>query len=42
MFSQFRGKILKPSYNAIDMAEIELMDDGHGAREFSTFLKDVS
>lgn len=39
---QFQGKVLKPSFNAIDMAEVELMDDGYDARDFSTFLLDVS
>ncbi|XP_044586279.1 voltage-dependent calcium channel subunit alpha-2/delta-3 isoform X2 [Cotesia glomerata] len=29
----FQG-ILKPSYNAVDMAEVELMDSGRGPREF--------
>ncbi|XP_012275894.1 voltage-dependent calcium channel subunit alpha-2/delta-3 isoform X2 [Orussus abietinus] len=29
----FQG-ILKPSYNSVDMAEVELMDQGRGPREF--------
>lgn len=42
IFPQFQGKILKPSYNAVDMAEVELMDDGYDARDFSSFLLEVS
>lgn len=30
---QFQG-ILKPAYNSVDMAEIELMDHDRGPREF--------
>ncbi|KAG8232667.1 hypothetical protein J437_LFUL011900, partial [Ladona fulva] len=30
--------ILKPSYNSVDMAEVELVDDDSGPREFSPEL----
>lgn len=33
--------MLKPSYNSLDMAEVELMDDGYGPRDYSTFLLEV-
>ncbi|KAK6642464.1 hypothetical protein RUM43_003966 [Polyplax serrata] len=33
--------ILKPNYNSIDMAEIELVSDGSGPREFSKELLDL-
>lgn len=39
---QFQKGILKPAFNSLDMSEVELMDDGHDAREFSKFLLDVS
>lgn len=42
MFCQFQGNILKPSYDAVDIAEVELMDDGKDARDFSSFLLGVS
>lgn len=38
---QFQG-ILKPSYNSIDMAEVELVNDGFGHREFNKDMLDVS
>lgn len=34
--------ILKPSYNAVDMVEVELMDDDQDPREFNDKLLDVS
>lgn len=39
---QFQKGILKPAFNSLDMSEVELMDDGHDARDFSKFLLDVS
>lgn len=39
--SQFQKKVLKPSFSAVDFAEVELMDDGHDARNFSSFLLEV-
>lgn len=30
---QFQG-ILKPAYNSVDMAEVELMDNDRGPRDF--------
>ncbi|EEB14544.1 conserved hypothetical protein [Pediculus humanus corporis] len=36
----FQG-ILKPNYNSIDMAEIELVSDGSGPREFNKDLLDL-
>jgi len=38
---QFQG-ILKPSYNSVDMAEVELVDDHGEARDFNTELRKVS
>ena len=38
---QFQG-ILKPSYNSVDMAEVELVDDQGEARDFNQKLHDVS
>ncbi|CRK93231.1 CLUMA_CG006775, isoform A [Clunio marinus] len=34
----FQGKILKPSYNSVDIAEVELMDDGYDPRDFNMLL----
>lgn len=34
---QFQG-ILKPSYNSVDMIEVELLDDDSEPREFSEKL----
>jgi voltage-dependent calcium channel alpha-2/delta-3 len=39
--TQFQGGILKPAYNSIDMAEVELMDDGYPLRDFSSYLVEV-
>lgn len=33
--------MLKPSYNSVDMADVELMDDGYGPRDYSSFLLEV-
>lgn len=38
--NQYEG-ILKPAYNAIDMLELELLDDGSEPREFSASLLKV-
>lgn len=40
-FVQFQG-ILKPSYNSVDMVEVELFDDDRKPREFSKELTAVS
>lgn len=32
-YKKFQG-ILKPAYNSVDMAEVELMDHDRGPREF--------
>lgn len=40
MIDQFQG-ILKPAYNAIDMLELELLDDDSEPREFSKELLKV-
>ncbi|KPU77119.1 uncharacterized protein Dana_GF13711, isoform D [Drosophila ananassae] len=34
----FQGYILKPSYNSVDMIEVELLDDDKGARDFNPVL----
>lgn len=34
--------ILKPAYNSVDMAELELMDDDREARQFDNNLLEVS
>ncbi|XP_055376852.1 voltage-dependent calcium channel subunit alpha-2/delta-3 isoform X2 [Condylostylus longicornis] len=34
----FQGDILKPSYNSVDMVEVELMDDGNDPRVYSSHL----
>lgn len=34
--------ILKPAYNSVDMAEVELMDDDSEARHFDANLLEVS
>lgn len=39
-FFQFQG-ILKPSYNSVDMLEVELMDDTRGPRDFNPELVQV-
>jgi hypothetical protein len=38
---QFQG-ILKPSYNSVDMAEVELVNDRREARDFNPKLREVS
>lgn len=35
-------QILKPSYNSVDMLEVELFDDDRGPRNFSKELTAVS
>jgi voltage-dependent calcium channel alpha-2/delta-3 len=39
---QFYKDILKPAYNAVDMIEVELVDDDHEPRDFSSNLVLVS
>jgi hypothetical protein len=39
--AQFQD-ILKPSYNSVDMSEVELMDTDFEARELSDAMKAVS
>lgn len=41
IFVQFQDNILKPSYNSVDMVEVELLDDDSAPRNFSKMLLDV-
>lgn len=43
MLLQFQGDILKPSYNSIDLVEVELTDDElRAARDYNSDLISVS
>ncbi|XP_017029927.1 voltage-dependent calcium channel subunit alpha-2/delta-3 isoform X6 [Drosophila kikkawai] len=37
----FQGYILKPSYNSVDMIEVELLDDDRPARDFNPVLMTI-
>nr|XP_036670112.1 voltage-dependent calcium channel subunit alpha-2/delta-3 isoform X4 [Drosophila suzukii] len=37
----FQGYILKPSYNSVDMIEVELLDDDRAARDFNPVLMTI-
>nr|XP_017003320.1 voltage-dependent calcium channel subunit alpha-2/delta-3 isoform X8 [Drosophila takahashii] len=37
----FQGYILKPSYNSVDMIEVELLDDDRSARDFNPVLMTI-
>ncbi|XP_017051186.1 voltage-dependent calcium channel subunit alpha-2/delta-3 isoform X5 [Drosophila ficusphila] len=37
----FQGYILKPSYNSVDMIEVELLDDDRAARDFNPLLMTI-
>lgn len=39
---QFYKDILKPAYNAVDMIEVELMDDTNDPRDFNSNLIQVT
>lgn len=40
IFLQFQG-ILKPSYNSIDLTDVELMDDGRDPLDFNDKILEV-